>query len=275
MSVAIQEISDVEFQASGSNGQGRVSDLAIVISQAKDCAAKIEWHAREGVIWWWKLGMILKPIETVYGQNTMGKVAKAIGQEPSFLYRAREVATKFPDETALLLRMAEIKAMGRKPTITYFIENEIPDKENARPEKIEKTLEFQERKIDNLLALIPPDDPGAARDHLESLKAKSQEMRLYLQSHVDGQAEEEFLASIKLLCCAFCGGQPVDAAHMPKGKGQGGDIVVPVCVKCHREQAHMEGLKPFLTENFDCVLHLLESYGEALLALYQGRGIRT
>lgn len=218
--------------------------------------------------------MILKPIETVYGQNTMGKVAKAINQEPSFLYRAREVATKFPDETALLLRMAELKAMGRKPTITYFIENEIPDKQNARPERIEKTLEFQERKIDNLLADIPPDDPGEAREHLESLKAKSQEMRYFLQSHVDGQAEEEFYASVKLLRCAFCESQPVDAAHMPKGKGRGGDIVVPVCVKCHREQAHMKGLKPFLTANFDCVLTLLESYGEALLALYQGRGIR-
>lgn len=217
------------------------------------------------------IGLRLLNVETEYGEGTIDRLATDVGRDPSFLYRARQLAQLFPDPVALEQDMEERRLKGVRPSIAYYLSWVIPERARFRLENLERRAMQLEADAEEVKAGLPEGEQG----EVEGIVGIVQETRQSLHAHLDEGAMDAYVTWLKSQPCIFCGSTPCDAAHLPKAKSIGGDRVTAVCHTCHM-RSHQVGLRRFLFEeegSEERLARLLTMVGDLFVAVYSRRGV--
>mgnify|MGYP001594694507 CR=1 FL=1 len=245
-----------------------VHDFESLVEQGQHCLRIIGKRSKEYVCAVHEFGLLLLPVETQYGDNTMGKLAARLNCSLTFLYRAKDFAEVFPTVALLDIDIAQKEAEGRPIYIRDYYLNGRRGRGEARRELVEAKIEEAMEAVERLKATTPE----VPLEEVESLEVIAQETKWDLHAHVDEGAEDMYRGWLRQQPCLFCGYSPCDCAHLPQSRGAGGTILVPTCHQCHME-IHQRGFSKFLVNDPSRLDSWLRWTAAAALAVYSRRSL--
>ncbi len=218
---------------------GVVSDYATILNQVRALYDRTRRSRRDALMAFYEMGSVLCNAVTVYGENTLGRIASDLQEDRSTISRARQLAAMFPSRSDFEADVIASEKRGVSPSIAYYIRQVVPKRPPV--EQLEARAMSLDAEAERLKALMPE-----AAGEIESIQAMVRQANHDITAHTDRGAADDYREWIQREKCVFCGWTPCDPAHLPRSKGAGGTKVIPVCHHHHIEVIHQGGMAKFL-----------------------------